>query len=559
MKIKEKYLQMKSFIKEKKEALLILSTIIKYLFAFVLTVLVADTTKDGYYLIIGGIELLLIFFLTNMFHEKKRIKYLINGFLLLFYNIQMIVFVFGSSFVTVMMLSNLDSLKALSGEAVRYGSGAVLVFLFSFLPVANCNKEWRTKIAFAAVVVMFAEILLVSSQSVIYSPYCGYVNLFKQYHQRVTAANQVENLIKDDIEAAKLVESEMYQEEVKGYREKDAALAQQPNVIVIFTEGLSSAVVDDERNITPNISKWKEKSIQFDNYYNHTFATYRALNGQLYSGHQLSDMENNPLISVQDILHNQGYESFFINTEPHNDDFAKYLEDLNFSELISDKSMNCCGLADSVCDKDAYELLYETALEKAKGGIPFFGAIYTFGTHTSFDSVHEKYGDGTDPVLNRFADMDAQFGAFMDMIDKNWIFHNTIVVFTTDHSAYHDDPFHDAFPNHPCSFQSLDEIPLFIYHKGVEPEVIDVNGRNSLGLAPTILDYLDISAPNYFLGTSLFSGDECEIQEMAYYDSVVLLGTEQGKVHEMDEADNSVVLEMIHEYNVTKALVNELQ
>lgn len=557
MKIREKLLEAKSYIKEKKETLLLSSAVMKYIFAVVLTALVANTTNDGYYFIIGGIELLLIFFLTNVLHDKKKVSYLINSLLLLFYNIQMIVFVFGSSFVTVMMLSNMDSLKALSGEAVRYVSGALLVVLFSFLPVANCKKELRMKITMAAAVMLLIEVSLISSKSSMYSPYCGYANLFMQYYHRKTAASQVENLIKEDLETAKLVESEMYQEEVKGYREKTDALAQQPNIIVIFTEGLSSVVVEDERNITPNISKWKEKSIQFDNYFNHTFATYRALNGQLYSGHQLSDIENNPLISMQDILHNQGYDSFFINTEPNNDDFTAYLKDLNFKELISDKTMNCCGLADSVCDKDAYELLYETALERGHTGIPFFGAIYTFGTHTSFDSVHTKYGDGKDPVLNRFADMDAQFGAFMDKIEKNWMFNNTIIVFTTDHATYHDDPFHNSFPNHPCSFQSLDEIPLFIYHKGVEPEVIDVNGRNSLGLAPTLLDYMDVSAPNYFLGSSLFSGDEYGVQDIAYYDSVVLLGTDQGEVHEMDEADNSRMLELIHEYNVTKALVSK--
>ena len=32
-------------------------------------------------------------------------------------------------------------------------------------------------------------------------------------------------------------------------------------------------------------------------------------------------------------------------------------------------------------------------------------------------------------------------------------------------------------------------------------------GRNSIDLAPTILDYLDFSRENYFLGTSLFADE----------------------------------------------------
>ena len=51
----------------------------------------------------------------------------------------------------------------------------------------------------------------------------------------------------------------------------------------------------------------------------------------------------------------------------------------------------------------------------------------------------------------------------------------------------------------------IDEMPLVIYYKGVKQETIDVGGRNTLCLTPTILDLLDISDENMFLGSSLFS------------------------------------------------------
>ncbi|HFR3771756.1 TPA: arylsulfatase, partial [Streptococcus suis] len=51
----------------------------------------------------------------------------------------------------------------------------------------------------------------------------------------------------------------------------------------------------------------------------------------------------------------------------------------------------------------------------------------------------------------------------------------------------------------------IDEIPLFIYYKGISPEVIDVKGKNSISLSPTVLDYIDLTGPNYFLGQSLFN------------------------------------------------------
>lgn len=48
-----------------------------------------------------------------------------------------------------------------------------------------------------------------------------------------------------------------------------------------------------------------------------------------------------------------------------------------------------------------------------------YNFVYTFGTHISFDSMDEKFGNGKDSVLNKFADMDAQFGAFMNRVKKN--------------------------------------------------------------------------------------------------------------------------------------------
>lgn len=45
-----------------------------------------------------------------------------------------------------------------------------------------------------------------------------------------------------------------------------------------------------------------------------------------------------------------------------------------------------------------------------------------------------------------------------------------------------------------------------IYVPNMESKTIDANSRNSLGLAPTILDLVGVDkASNYFLGTSLFT------------------------------------------------------
>ena len=83
-----------------------------------------------------------------------------------------------------------------------------------------------------------------------------------------------------------------------------------------------------------------------------------------------------------------------------------------------------------------------------------------------------------------------------------------MIILTSDHASYDDQDFYLAFPKKQRKFSLLDSIPFSIYHKGIEVTEIDVNGRNSLDLVPTILDYIDISDENYFLGDSLFSKSE---------------------------------------------------
>lgn len=301
---------------------------------------------------------------------------------------------------------------------------------------------------------------------------------------------------------------------------KPEYLPDNPNVVLIFTEGLSRNIIHDSRDIMPNVKKLESESLHFENYYNHTFATYRGLIGQLYSGYQLNNYDSNSLMSLQSILKVRGYNTAFINTEPNNKDFTGYLSRLNFDKLLTDASVDERG--DSyIYDKDAYALLFETITEQSKEGKPFFTAIYTFGTHVSLDSPDVVYGDGKDPLLNKFFNADYWLGDFLLKFKSSPLYDNTILVFTADHATYQDDDFRHAFPTYLRESDVCDEIPLIIYFKGETAVTVDVNGRNSLDLAPTVLDLLDISSPNYFVGTSLLgNGDASQdipIDTVFYY------------------------------------------
>lgn len=243
-----------------------------------------------------------------------------------------------------------------------------------------------------------------------------------------------------------------------------------------------------------------EKSLRFENYYNHTAPTYRGLIGQLYSGYQLENNDTNKLVSLQSVLKNTGYSTYFVNVETENEEFTTYLNSMGFDEVLS-------FLVGQENSGKEFEYLYDKAIELNQTNKPFLLSIYNVETHIGWDNSEHCYKNCKNSLYNKFYNFDYYYGEFMKKFEESEFFDNTIVIFTTDHATYDDKDFYAAYPNYSRYFSFLDEVPFFIYHKGVKKRVIDANGRNSLDLVPTILDYIDVSDINCFLGDSLFSSE----------------------------------------------------
>lgn len=523
--------------------LLTISTALKYLFAIGLIIFAYSQTGQLLCLIAGLMELAIIFLFSNSLIRANHILgWTVNGFLLLLLNIQMAVLTFGNTYISLVMMTNLDSVKDLSGQAVVYISAIAAALVLSFIPARHVGT-WKIAEARLLSLVLAVELIFTMCIGSAASPLFSYYTLIKQ---QIDAQTPSKNIVK-----GKDYTEPFHGTTITGRIKKPEALPEQPNVIAIFTEGLSQNIVTDSRNIMPNVAAYEKKSINFTNYFNHTFATYRALSGQLYSGYQKDNYDSNALISLQDILSDRGYTTTFINTETRNINFTNYLQDMGFDEVISDPAFISNGIADSISDKDAYELLFDTAEKLAKDGKPFFTAIYTFGTHTSLDSPDEKFGDESDSLLNKFYNLDYQFGAFMEKYEKSDLAENTIIFFTADHAAYQDRLFKTSFPDYERKHTELDEMPFFIYYKGITPQTLDVEGRNTLDFAPTVLDYLDISTNNYFLGTTLFSGlDNNNNYDTIFTDSSNYASTRGGEIRSLTETERDIIkvkLDMYYE------------
>ena len=516
-----------------------LFTIIKFILAAVLTLATYSTTKVFTYCGVGLLELLLIFVVYNLLVDKNKVCLILADLLFFIYVGQMTVLFFGNSYVTLTMLKNVKFLQDLGGQAVTYILGTVLALVVIFLP-GRCIIKKDLRFLIVPILALLVIEVAINLQYKRFSPVQSFATVFvdeiRYQHVKRAASNPDVAL------------STFHRDNLEDAVAKPAELSQQPNVIVIFTEGLSSNIITDEKDIMPNLHEFEKSCISFKNYYNHTFPTLRGVQGQLYSGFKLDD-DNKPnnLVSLQSVLKEQGYRTSFINTEPFNDEFTLYLNNLGFDEIIEDKA-NVTGLADGMTDGEAYKLLINSAHELTKEEQPFFLGIYTFGTHVSFNSKEYQYGDGANGFMNKFYNCDQMFRYFLDDFMSSELADNTILIFTTDHSTYADQSYTDLFENHKRECTDLDVMPFFIYYKGIQPQEIDANGRNSLCFAPTVLDFLDINTENYFLGTSLFDKNASTEFDNIFYDASYLISTKDGEIRYLEEIEKEEFLSQVLAY-----------
>lgn len=525
-----------------------LTTIITYGFPVVLIALAQRVSHDPRYAWMSLVELVLLWSLTNLLVKRlPRVAGVVKGILLALFNIQQLVLLFGGTYVSAIMLSNLGSIEDIQGGAGLYALGIAALVLLTFLRTRGVGKRGVADYAVLAGAVV-AWGIAGASMGWSYSPLVSYPLVLQETQRNAAFAENVKNGHGDA--------GKFYHDGVQGGIDKPAeaqALGQTPNVVLIFTEGLSQSVVEDPRSLMPNVASYEQRSLDFTNYYNHTFATYRGLQGQLFSGEQLGNLDSSNYVSLQGILGLNGYQTAFINVEPNNSDFTSYLNDLGFNQVITEEGVNPEGGAQSLSDRQAYEYLLKTMEEQNGSGKPFFIAMYTVGTHATFDSPDKRFGDGSDPELNKFYNADYWFGQFMSEFQNSDLADNTIIVFTADHASYVDMGWNQAFPDYQRAFGSLDRVPFFIYYKGVKPQKVDAQGRNSLDMAPTLLDYLDVSAPNYFLGSSLFlQKDPSKYLETTFWQEGIIRSTATGQIETMSQADQDKVTATLQEYFAAK-------
>ncbi len=467
-------------------------------------------------------ELLLIFGISSVISGKSKIwGYLANAFMCIIFSVQCLILFFSGEFLSPLMIENAGMADNLGDNITTYSILTAAVVAVSFLPFRitegiSSTKAYKLVVSISAMVYCATLFTGILANGHAVSPIASLSETsFKMARKRVFPLNYRNADRKDIMEF-------FHRDSIStGFRDC-STLAKMPNIIVIFTEGLSAEVLDSYNNLglnlTPNIESLRSESLSFENYFNHTAATFRGIRGQLYSGYQyrggygshsnkgFAEIDHNSIRdkteveinSITDILEGNGYNTCFINPEPEHSATVNYIKTLGFNNVFPSEGNR------KLSDKEAFSEL-ERCIASSRE--PYFVGFYNIGTHHGFDSPDEKFGNGKNPILNRWKNYDTQFGKWFRRMKDKGVFENTLLIFTTDHASYNSPEWKSTFKSSQDSF--IARIPLLIYGAGIKPGCIDASGRNSLDLAPTLLDILGLDkTPNWFLGSSLFSKPE---------------------------------------------------
>jgi arylsulfatase A-like enzyme len=118
---------------------------------------------------------------------------------------------------------------------------------------------------------------------------------------------------------------------------------------------------------------------------------------------------------------------------------------------------------------------------------------YSADRKTTVDQLEMRYDE-------TIASTDHEFGKFLSFLKEKGLFDDSIVIFSSDHGQMFD----RGFWGHggPYLYQSLAQVPLVIHLPGqVQGQRIGANVSH-VDIAPTILDFLEVTPPKWMDGRS---------------------------------------------------------
>ncbi|MDU7252996.1 MAG: LTA synthase family protein, partial [Clostridium sp.] len=306
------------------------------------------------------------------------------------------------------------------------------------------------------------------------------------------------------------------------------------NLIVIQVEALQQFAINakvEGQEVTPNLNKWLNKSMYFDNYFyqvaagNTSDAEFLS-NNSLYpaaSGAAYYMYSGNQFKSLPSTLQDKGYYTAAMHG--YKDGFWNrnvMYKAQKFQDFYGESTYNIdeevgLGLSD--------KSFFNQSLEKMKTfKQPFYSFLISLSSHFPYDDVKGygefnvgKYeGSFLGNYLKGIHYTDAQLGIFLENLEKDGYLDNSIVVIYGDHNAISKNYIQELYdfvgeksPN-DLKWYELQKVPMMIHFPQDQNKGVNHTYGGQIDLYPTLANLYNLPR-KYMLGNDLLNVKEPKV------------------------------------------------
>jgi phosphoglycerol transferase MdoB-like AlkP superfamily enzyme len=298
-----------------------------------------------------------------------------------------------------------------------------------------------------------------------------------------------------------------------------------PDIILVILESFSFKVTMDSV-VAPNMYRYIQEGIWFENFYANSFRTDRGLVSILsgYPAQPTASIMKYPqktqtLPSISKSLKKESYDLSFY-----------YGGDADFTNMRS-YLVGACGISNIVSDKDfpinqrmtkwgapdefLLNKVYHDIIEEKKEN-PYLKIVLTLSSHEPFDVPVNRFDA---PFLNSVAYTDSCLGDFIEKLRISDRWENTLVVFVADH----------AIQSYPQGLNNYDSgryhIPLLWIGGAIkEPVVVKAYGSQK-DIASTLLSQLDIHSENFIFSNDILNPSTPKYAYYSYMNGFSMIDT----------------------------------
>lgn len=305
------------------------------------------------------------------------------------------------------------------------------------------------------------------------------------------------------------------------------------NLIVIQVEALQGFVINQKVNgqeITPNLNRWVNKCLYFDNYFyqvagGNTSDAELMSNNSVYpaqSGAAYYTYSGNKYDSLASALKDKNYYTAALhgNSEGFWNRNVMYKAQ-SFDDFFGEHSFNIdekigLGLSDR-------SFLNQSLEKMKKFKQPYYSFIVTLTSHFPFEAV-DKYGsfnvgeyEGTfiGNYLKAIHYTDAQLGEFLDNLEKDGIMQNSIIALYGDHFAIPKDNAQQLFKfenesNNDYTWFKYQKVPLLLHFPNDQYAGVNHKYTCQMDLYPTLANMYNLPR-KYMFGKNMLNGDSQKV------------------------------------------------